>query len=414
MRAAWYLGVALAVVTAITGTYTLDREPDTGAPAGGLRPSTGNPDPAAVRVVVARKGSLTQHLTTSGILRAVRDVEIQARVAGTVTGVAVSNGYRVSRGDTLVRMEGREYRAAYERARAGLLNAQIEFRSLSSTPFLPSVDSVETKRRIEAESRAIDSLRVLSISGRMDDATYERLSREREAALAYVTASRGDVIAARSGLAAAREAFLTARLDMEWTSIGAPFDGVVADCSLSPGMHVTAGQSLFRILDLNTLLVDVEVLENEAGRVTVGQAARIRLTTPPGKEFSGSVLHLNPVVDPKTKTMKVTIALSDGRQRPGVPQSRLRPGMFATVLIETDVFPHRLVVPRSALLVRDERSLVFTMDHGRAKWHYVETGEANDELLEIRSGLTPGDTVIVDGHYTLAHDAPVTIARRSR
>jgi HlyD family secretion protein len=342
-----------------------------------------------------------------------REVEIQARVGGTITSIAVCNGSQVCRGDTLVRLDNREYRVAFERARSGLLNAQIEYRTLSATPFLASTDSLETASRIAAESRALDSLRVLSRSGRMDDATYERLSREREAALAYLTASRGDVIAARSGLATAREAFETARLNLEWTSVTAPFKGFVADCALSTGMHVNAGQPLMQLVDLSTLLVDVEILENETGRLAVGQRARAHLAGFPGKEFSGSVLSMNPLVDPKTKTMKVTIALKDGRQRAGGPQPFLRPGMFATADIETDVHPHRLLVPRSALLVRDERSLVFTVDHGRAKWHYVETGEANDELLEIRSGLAPGDTVIVDGHYTLAHDAPVSITRRS-
>jgi multidrug efflux pump subunit AcrA (membrane-fusion protein) len=87
--------------------------------------------------------------------------------------------------------------------------------------------------------------------------------------------------------------------------------------------------------------------------------------------------------------------------------------MFATVHIETDVLPQRLLVPRAALLVRDGRSLVFTVEHSIAKWHYVETGESNDELLEIRRGLAVGDTVIVDGHYTLAHEAPVSVIRRA-
>jgi RND family efflux transporter MFP subunit len=221
------------------------------------------------------------------------------------------------------------------------------------------------------------------------------------------------VIAGKSGLAAAREAFETARLNLEWTSITAPFSGFVADCSLAPGMHVNAGQPLMKLLDLSTLLVDVEVLESEIGRIAVGQRACAHLAGFPGKEFEGSVLHINPLVDPKTKTIKVTIALGVGRYHTVNPRPSLLPGMFATVHIDTDVRTHRLLVSRSALLVRDERQLVFTVEHGRAKWHYVQTGEGNDELIEIRSGLTPGDTVIVDGHYTLAHDAPVTVTRRT-
>ena len=164
-----------------------------------------------------------------------------------------------------------------------------------------------------------------------------------------------------------------------------------------------------KLLDLSTLLVDVEILENEIGRVAVGQRTRVLPVGLPGKEFTGTVLHLNPLVDTKAKTMKVTIALREGRRQAGRSSSFLRPGMFATVHIETDVLTHRLLVPRAALLIRDGRSLVFIVERGIAKWHYVETGSSNDELLEIRSGIATGDTVIVDGHYTLAHDAPVSV-----
>ena len=366
-----------------------------------------------VMTALVQKGTLIHHLATSGTLRACREVEIQARVGGALATIGVFNGSYVDEGDTMAAIENREFRVAYDRARTGLLNAQIEYRTLSATPFLAATDSLETARRIIAASHLLDSLRTRYRCGDMDEATYVRLSRDHESAIAYLTANRGDVIAGKSGLAAAREAFETARLNLEWTSVTAPFSGFVADCFLTPGMHVNAGQPLMRLLDLSTLLVDVEVLENETGRIAVGQRTRAHLAGFPGREFKGSVLYMNPLVDPKTKTMKVTIALRDGRHYAGDPRPSLRPGMFATVHIETDVHPHRLLVPRSALLVRDERPLVFTVEDGRAKWHYVETGEANDELLEIKNGLAPGDTVIVDGHYTLAHDAPVSVTRRS-
>jgi RND family efflux transporter MFP subunit len=366
---------------------------------------------SAVRVHVARArtGELIQHQVTTGTLRANREVTVQARVDGYLTGCSAFNGKSVRQGEGLVSIDSRTYRIAFERARAGLLNAQIEYRTLSATPYLATTDSVETARRVAAESRLLDSLRMHLRSGRIDDATYDRLFREHESEVAYLTANRGDVIAARSGLAAARETFETARLNLEWTSVNAPFDGVVADCALAPGMHVSTGEVLMSLLDLSTLLVDVEILENEVSRVAVGQRARIHLAGLAGVQQPGTVLAMNPLIDPKTKTMKVTIALREHRQGSGSPRSMLRPGMHATVQIETNVLPHRLLVPRSALLERDERTLLFTVDHGRAKWHYVETGEANDELLEIRSGIAAGDTVIVDGHFTLAHDAPVSI-----
>lgn len=365
-----------------------------------------------VRTVAARLGVLVKHLSASGTIRAGRDMDVQTRVAGYLTEVSAFNGKAVWRGDRLAAVDDRECRVAFERARADLLNAQIEFRTLSATPFLAATDSAAARQLIMSESRSLDSLREAHRRGRMGDENYERLTREREAVLAYLTANRGDVIAGRSGLAGAREAFETARLNLQWTSIAAPFNGYVADCSLSPGMHVTAGQSLMRLIDLSTLLVDVEVLEYEISRVEVGQHARIRPVGFQEKEFSGTVLHLNPIVDSRAKTMKVTIALRNGRAKGSPASVRLRPGMFASVLIETDVLAHRLLVPRSALLIRDQRPLVFTIENGLAKWHYVETGDSNEEMIEILSGLAAGDSVVIDGHYTLAHDTPVSLVNR--
>lgn len=381
---------------------------------GGIHPPPDLPPAevsSPVRLAVARTGDLVQTLTTNGTLRANREVTVQARVEGYLTNVNAHNGMTVKQGNCLAAIDSRAYRIAFDRARAGLLNAQIEYRTLSATPFLTTSDSLATARRVAMESHLLDSLRASIPSGGVIDAAYERLFREHESEVAYLTANRGDVIAARSGLAAAREAFETARLNLEWTSVTSPFDGVVADCVLTTGMHVSVGQALMNLLDLTTLLVDVEILENEVSHVAVGQHAHVCVAGLPGGRRAGTVIAMNPLIDLKTRTMKVTIALREHRRAAGHLRPMLRPGMYATVHIETTVHPHVLLVPRPALLERDGRTLVFTVDHGRARWHYVETGEANEELLEIRSGLAQGDSVIVDGHFSLAHDAPVSIIR---
>ncbi len=386
-----------------------------GDPAGEPGGRGGPPRPLSaatvpVRVATCRWGTLVHTLSTSGTVRANQEIEIRARVNGTLTKMSVVNGMPVRSGDTLAIIDDREYRVAFERARAGLLSAQIEYRTLSTTPYLEAADSLGRAQRTANEVRILDSLRLRFGSGGMDDLLYERLTREHESAIAYLTANRGDVIAGKSGLAAAREAFETARLNLEWCSVTAPFPGFVADCIPSTGMQVMSGQSLMRLLDLSALFVDVEVLEIETDRIAVGQRAHILPVGPSALQFTGRVVMMNPLVDPKTRTMKVTIALHDVWRSADPGPLSLRPGVFVTVNIETAIHPHRLLVPRSALLVRDDRPLVFTVERGRAQWHYVEPGEANDDLIEIRSGLGAGDTVIVDGHYTLAHDTPVSIA----
>ncbi len=407
LRTQAVIGALVVLVVAVLSFRFISPREKPGTEA---RLSGGSPDfLIPVRVAVARTGDLARHLPTSGTLRARREVEIQARVAGYLSDVSAFNGKAVRLGECLAAIDNREYRVAFERARAGFLNAQIDYRTLSATPFLSVTDSAETARHIAFESSSLDSLRALSRAGQIDEVTFERLSREREATLAYLTANRGDVVEGRSGLAQAREAFEIASMNLAWTSIAAPFDGVVADCRISPGMHVAPGQTVMKLLDLSILLVDVDVLDHEVRAIGVGLPARVFPVGLPGNEFSGKVLYVNPLVDPGTKTMKVTIALSNRDRNVVQSSGHLIPGMYASVFVQTHVLVQRLLVPRASLLVRDQRALVFTVERGLAKWRYVKTGESNDDVIEICSGLTTGDTVIVDGHYTLAHDAPVSI-----
>jgi len=83
-------------------------------------------------------------------------------------------------------------------------------------------------------------------------------------------------------------------------------------------------------------------------------------------------------------------------------------GLYAEARLETRRLSDR-VVPEDAILVRQERDLVFIVENGRAQWSYVTLGARLVDYVEITDGAQPGDTIAVDGHFALAHDAPVTI-----
>ncbi len=105
-------------------------------------------------------------------------------------------------------------------------------------------------------------------------------------------------------------------------------------------------------------------------------------------------------MDAERGTGRVTVAIPN-------PDNQLLAGLYATVRLETHRLPDRLVVPTDAVLVRQGRDLVFVVRDGRAQWTYVEVGTRSGNFVEITDGLQPGDIVAVDGHFALAHDAPV-------
>ncbi len=367
-----------------------------------------------VKVAAARRGVLIKRLNTSGIIRAKREVDLIARIGGEVVAVSVYNGKFVKQGELLVKLDDREHRVALEKAKAALLSSQIEYKSLISAEVIGTVDSAQLREQIAAAHAMFRRAEAQYRQGHMTEEEFGRVKRDYEATMAYYGSKRGDLVANKSGLTQATEQYERARMNLEWTEIRAPFAGYVANCEINEHMQVQAGKVLLKLVDVSSLLVDVEVLESEIGKIAVGREAEVSVNAYPEEKFIGKIIAINPIVDPKSKTVKVTVELKDSRPKTAhhspINQSPpLRPGMFANVRLEAEIVKDRLLVPKEALLVRDQRRLVFVVREGLAKWHYVEVGEENEEQVEIKSGIVPGDSVIVSGHYTLAHDARVRV-----
>jgi RND family efflux transporter MFP subunit len=224
-----------------------------------------------------------------------------------------------------------------------------------------------------------------------------------------VRAERARLSRARSGLAQAEVALEEATLNLEQTSVKAPFPGRVADLRVVEGQHVSPGTELLTIVDLDPIKVEVQVLEKEIGYLQEGRRATVTFAAFPGEAFTGRVSTINPVVDPEFRTARVTLLLSN-------PQGRIKPGMYARVSLEAQFYPDRILVPRSAILEKDRRDMLFVFEDGRAKWRYVTRGLESDELVEIvpneaegTSMVEPGEIVLIDNHFYIQHDAPVRL-----
>jgi HlyD family secretion protein len=228
---------------------------------------------------------------------------------------------------------------------------------------------------------------------------------------AEVRRERELVARSKSGLETARVRLRKAQLELQRTRIGAPFAGRVATLKVVPGQFVRAGDELMTVVNLDPIRVEVQVLESEVGFLTPGRAAKVSFAAFP-EPFTGKVQTINPVVDGGTRTARATVLVPN-------PGGRILPGMYARVSLDARRFEDRILVPRSAILERDRRTMLFVFDgqeggRGLAKWRYVTTGMQNDSLVEIvpseeTETVQPGETVLTEGHYTLIHDARVRL-----
>ena len=179
-------------------------------------------------------------------------------------------------------------------------------------------------------------------------------------------------------------------------TVAAPAGGVVIEKNVNPGMRVTPGTTLYRIADFGRVWVLADFYEFQLPYIAKGQRATVSLPYLPGKSFEAVVDYIYPYLDEKTRQVRVRLEL---RNRGGL----LKPGMFADVELEQSAGGDAVLAPREAVLDTGARRVaIVKAGEGRFESRDVETGrEAAGGMVEILSGLQPGDMVVVSGQFLL-------------
>jgi len=419
------LGGFLVLVLAAAGVYffVLDKSPakpedqgETAAAAPSGTASAPAPDqkveaaPLPVKVDKAVIGDLIMTLKSPGEAYTEKRVDMKAEVGGVVKNLYAAEGRHVREGDLLVELDDREYRLNLERLEAQRLRYLSELfleRQFSVTEEPPSQAVVDKVAKAQADyDRVAQGFK----SGVASQADLEKAQAALELTLIEAGSKKDEVQAATKGLTQAEVDVKIARLNLEKTRIRAPFAGIITDVKLSAKERIDGGRELFTLVEISRIKVRAKVLESEVGKVVAGRDVDLRFSAFPGRAFRGRIEAVSPVIDAEDKTCAVYVAMDN-------PSEEIKPGMHAEVEFPTEIFAGRLLVPQQAILVRGGRKLVFAVEGDTAKWRYIEVGLENERFAEVLPGKEPGwgvsagDTVIVEGHVTLAHDTKVSIAR---
>ena len=373
-RTARFFAVAAAVAaaTACSNGNTAEAE-DSGTAATAAAGDTASEPKSNVSLPVAaeevRNGDLILSVTTTGQVRSDAEATLKAESGGTADEVLVRPGDAVRRGQALVRLDARPFDLAVREAEAGVEEAKLRFLEEIVPESLASGKGPSPARRQNAYTKA--------------------------------------------GVQTAEVRLEKAKLDRERATIAAPFDGVVDRVSVAKGERVSAGQDITKIVNLADLRIEASVLEHDLPLIKVGGQALVSTAADPSRQVIGRVVAVLPLVDSTTRAGRAYVRV------PG--NAALRPGMYADIRLEANRLTGRRLVPAKAVIERDGRPLVFVVKNGRAQWTYINPGRSNgvdtEVLPDSASGqipVNPGDEVIVEGHLTLTHDAPVRVVKMEK
>ncbi len=330
-------------------------------------PQLSAPVVATAAVVVT---DYRERIAASGSLRASLHTVIAAQVSGQVTQIVAEEGANVEAQRALLEIDPRHRKLELDRMRAGLAQASA---------------SLHKERRQAERMRSLDRSSIAS-KARLDEA---------ELALQI----------AESNLSAQQAQLELAQRALEHATVKAPFQGVVGQRRVNLGEFVQPGTPLVEVVSLDPIELVFHLAEVDSARVEVGQSVEIRVAPYPNEVYHATVDVVYPTIDVRSRTQRVkaTVANSDGR---------LRPGLFARVDLGVADRQGVILVPEESVLHRSDGAVVFVLrDAMRVERRSVELGDYHRGSVEVRSGLSAGDVVVVRGHTALADGALVRFER---
>ncbi|MFN2510269.1 MAG: efflux RND transporter periplasmic adaptor subunit [Pyrinomonadaceae bacterium] len=360
--------------------------------------------PAAVDVTTAQAISreLPRFFEATGSLAGDQQTDVAPSIAGKVVAVGVDLGSYVKRGQMIVRLDDvdsklrvAQAQAQVEQAQAALRQAEEKVGLRPGQAFEPGrVPEVANARvALELAEKNLRRSEKLIESGDVSRSSYDQQKAQRdqlkevyEAALSMVRQNYAAVATARANVANAESQLGLARRSLSYALVFSPIDGYVAERNADLGEYVSPTTKVATVVRINPLRIRIDIPEQAIPEVTVGQSVSVTTSAWPDKNFSGRIARVSPSVTASSRTLSVEADIENSA-------GDLKPGQFATVRILQSRSQPATLIPARAVLTESGVSRVFVVKDGRAEQRLVQLGQAESDLVEVKSGVTEGEQV---------------------
>jgi membrane fusion protein (multidrug efflux system) len=308
-----------------------------------------------VETVMPARGDINAMYSGTAPIEAFADAAVIAKVGGEIREILAEEGDDVVSGQILARLDGDRLRLETQQAEAKLQKLRRDF-----------------QRNIDLKEKGLISA-----------GDFEKIQYEMESLQA---------------------SYDLARLELAYTEIRAPIDGVVSERFVKLGNTIDANTKIFQVTSLEPLVSYLHVPEREYRRIDPGQTATIEIDALQSMQFDATVARVSPIVDPDTGTFKITIEVTD-------PTRRLKPGMFGRISIAYDSRSNVLQIPRSAIVDEAGSSFVFVISGGVVEKRLIHTGYAEGGIIEVVDGIVDGTEIVYVGHMNLKDGSRVSVIK---
>jgi len=306
-----------------------------------------------VEVQPLRKAAMVAVYSGTAPVEAHEEAEVVAKVGGEVRQIFVEEGDAVKTGQVLARLDGDRLRLEVAQTEANLRKLERDYR-----------------RQLELSEKGL--------------------------------VAKGTAENAKFDLDALRAAYDRGRLELSYTEIRAPIDGVVSARHIKVGNTIKPNDPTFRVTNLDPLVAYVHIPEKEFRKLQPGQTADVVVDALAGEHFTGTISRISPTVDPQTGTFRARVEVPDASRR-------LKPGMFARVNIVYERRENALQLPRSSIVDADGEISVYVVANGKAEQRRITTGLANNGWIEVVEGLQGNEQVVVVGQAGLKTGTAVKV-----
>ncbi len=303
---------------------------------------------------VLRK-NLNSYLVLNGVVEPERKVEVFSRLAAYVKQLVKEEGDYVKESDVLALLDDTEIRISYEQAKIQLEQALLSLEEAEQN-YIRNKELISKELISEQEYQT-------------QEAQYKQRQLDHQNRL---------------------EDFKNLELQLNYAKIRALSEGFITERLIEVGDRVTANQQVYTIEDFKPLLIRVYVPTSDAIKLKEDMTAEVTTEVLKGSAFTGNVKLINPRIDVQTGTVKVTVEVYD-------ETLRLRPGMFVAVRIVIGQKENALVIPRKAILYKQNKTYAFILNGNRVAQREIMLGLTEEDDAEVNEGLAEGDTIVTVG-----------------